>query len=91
MKQTVRGVAIRVTELDHDLRKKARETGLKEPLLTQLEFIVEALLKQLGVNDPEAKVELHLKLCEKYLREADELLAKGDCAQASEKAWGAAS
>ncbi len=35
-------------------------------------------------------MELHLKLCEKYLREAEELLRKGNHVQASEKAWGAA-
>ncbi|RSN69205.1 HEPN domain-containing protein [Candidatus Korarchaeum cryptofilum] len=41
--------------------------------------------------DPEADVELHLKLCEKYLREAEDFLARKDYVQASEKAWGAAS
>lgn len=39
----------------------------------------------------EVEYEIHLKLCEKYLREGEELLAKGDYVQASEKAWGAAS
>ena len=43
------------------------------------------------VYDPEARAELHLKLCEKYVREAEELLAKKDYAQASERAWDAAS
>ncbi|MCC6029356.1 MAG: PaREP1 family protein [Candidatus Korarchaeum sp.] len=40
--------------------------------------------------DPDELVEIHLKLSEKYMREAEDLLAKGDYAQASEKAWGAA-
>lgn len=40
--------------------------------------------------DPDDKVELHLKLCEKYLREAEQLTQKGGYVQASEKAWGAA-
>ncbi|MEM0276056.1 PaREP1 family protein [Pyrobaculum sp.] len=40
--------------------------------------------------DPDDKVELLLKLCEKYLREAEQLTQKGGYVQASEKAWGAA-
>jgi len=35
------------------------------------------------VYDPEARAELHLKLCEKYMREAEELLEKKDYVQAS--------
>ena len=55
------------------------------------ELIIEAVFKQLNIADPEAKAELHLKLCEKYMREAEGFLAKKDHVQASEKAWGAAS
>jgi hypothetical protein len=55
------------------------------------ELVGEVIFKQLGIDDPEARAELHLKLCEKYMREAEELLAKKDYVQASEKAWGAAS
>jgi hypothetical protein len=55
------------------------------------ELISEATLKHLNINDSESRVELHLKLCEKYIREAEEFLAKKDYVQASEKAWGAAS
>jgi len=55
------------------------------------EFISDAVFKQLGITDPGSKAELHLKLCEKYMREAEELLARKDYTQASEKAWGAAS
>ena len=54
------------------------------------ELIGDAVLEQLGVADPEARAELYLKLCEKYIREAEELLAKKEYARASEKAWGAA-
>ena len=46
-----------------------------------------------GLNekiDPSDKVEVYMKLSEKYLRDADDLLAKGDCIQASEKLWGSA-
>jgi len=40
--------------------------------------------------DSETGFEVHLKLSEKYLRDAEELLARGDYVQASGKAWGAA-
>jgi len=55
------------------------------------ELVGEAVFKQFNVTDPEAKAELHLKLCQKYIREAEDLLRKKDYVQASEKAWGAAS
>ncbi|HID90462.1 TPA: hypothetical protein EYP44_00695 [Candidatus Bathyarchaeota archaeon] len=54
------------------------------------EIIGDALLEQFNVSDPEARVELHLKLSEKYLKEAEAFLDKADYVQASEKAWGAA-
>jgi len=46
-----------------------------------------------GMNeriDPLDRAELYARLSEKYLREADDLLAKKDHVQASEKLWGAA-
>jgi hypothetical protein len=46
-----------------------------------------------GMNegiDPADRTELYLRLSEKYLRDAEELLAKGDYVQASEKFWGSA-
>jgi len=49
------------------------------------------LLRMLNTEDPQIKAELHLKLCEKYMHEAEEFLAKKDYTQASEKAWGASS
>ena len=50
-------------------------------------IIAEAATRAVG--DPGVEVELHLKLCEKFLLEGRELLAKGDYVQASEKYWGA--
>jgi HEPN domain-containing protein len=41
-------------------------------------------------HDPPERAEFHSGLAEKFLREAEELLARGDYVQASEKAWGAA-
>lgn len=64
-------------------RAKLSEKSLEE-------IILETLAEQVYPGDPETKEELHLKLSEKYLREAEELLSKGDLAQASEKGWGAA-
>jgi uncharacterized protein (UPF0332 family) len=46
-----------------------------------------------GLNekiDPLDKVEMYVKLSEKYLGEADDFLAKGNYVQASEKLWGSA-
>jgi uncharacterized protein (UPF0332 family) len=55
------------------------------------EFVGEVIFKQLEITDPETKAELHLKLCEKYMNEAENLLTRKEYTQASEKAWGAAS
>jgi len=55
------------------------------------ELVVETLARALNVPlDPQDMVEFHLKLCEKYLVEAEELLKRGDYVQASEKGWRAA-
>lgn len=69
-----------------DLERRAKSEGKSLE-----ELVSEAILKQLNIVDPEAKAELHLKLCEKYAREAEEFLARKDYIQASERAWGAAS
>ncbi len=50
--------------------------------------LVEVLLEKLAL-DPAAKAEGYLELHEKYLKDAEELYAKGDLAQAGEKYWGA--
>jgi len=55
------------------------------------ELAVEAVLNYCGISGPEVKAEVHVKLCEKYLREGEELLAKEEYVQASEKFWGSAS
>ena len=50
------------------------------------EVIVESVIDKL---DPEIRVDVYLKLHEKYVREAEEFYAKGDLVQSSEKYWGA--
>ena len=45
------------------------------------ELIAEVLLACAEISDPDAKAEIHLELCEKYLREALELLGRGDYIQ----------
>ncbi|RSN67731.1 HEPN domain-containing protein [Candidatus Korarchaeum cryptofilum] len=73
-------------KIERKLKEEAEKTGVSEE-----ELVLEALSKALNEPlDPEARLEVHLKLSEKYMREAEDLLAKGDYAQASEKAWGAA-
>ncbi len=74
---------------DKALKDLERRAELEGKSLEEL--ISEAVFKELNIKDPETKAELHLKLCEKYMREAEEFLAKKDYTQASEKAWGASS
>jgi hypothetical protein len=58
---------------------------------TGMECVVaDAVTSYLGLNDPDTQAKVYLQLSRKYLREADEFLAKGDHVQASDKAWGAA-
>jgi hypothetical protein len=74
-------------KIEKRLKEESERTGASEE-----ELIVETLSKTLEEPlDPETKVEIHLKLSEKYMNEAEEFLRKGDLVQASEKAWGAAS
>ena len=74
-------------KIEERLKEEAERTGASEE-----ELIVEALAKAFNENlDPEVRIEIHLKLSEKFLKEAEEFLRKGDLTQASEKAWGAAS
>ena len=73
--------------IEEKLREESERIGVSEE-----ELVLEALSKILNEPiDPETRVELHLKLSEKYLRDAEDFLAKGDYVQASEKALGAAS
>jgi len=68
------------------LRRESEKAGVSEE-----EMVVEALSRMFNEPlDPETRFEVHLKLSEKYLRDAEELLARGDYVQASEKGWGAA-
>jgi len=50
------------------------------------EIILEYIAKDI---DPSVRIEVYMKLHERYLRDAEELYAKGDLAQAGEKYWGA--
>jgi len=71
--------------LGDKLREKAEEIGyLPEEL--GLELVRNSLNEEL---DPEDLAEHYQALSEKYLKDAKELLSKGDRVQASEKLWGA--
>ncbi len=73
--------------IEDRLKEESERIGASEE-----ELIVEALSKILNEPlDPDTRVEMHLKLSEKYLKDAEAFLTKGDYVQASEKAWGAAS
>ena len=68
------------------LGKECEKTGMSIE-----ELALEALYKGLNEKiDPSDKAEAYMNLSEKYLRDADDLLAKGDYIQASEKLWGSA-
>ena len=79
------GVAVSpAKKVEEALRREAEKSGSSvEELVNESEALGAPL-------DPRDRAELHLELCEKYLREAEELLSKGDYAQASERGWGAA-
>jgi uncharacterized protein (UPF0332 family) len=76
------------------LSKKFEERlrrGAEELNISIDELIVNIILKTLNISlDPNDRVEFYLRLCEKFLSEAEEFLARGDYVQASEKGWGAA-
>jgi uncharacterized protein (UPF0332 family) len=73
--------------LTKKLFEKLREEALKKDISIK-ELVAEILSKALSHTlDSSEKVELHLKLAEKFLREAEESIAKGDYVQASEKGW----
>ncbi|MFQ6062844.1 MAG: PaREP1 family protein [Methanosarcinales archaeon] len=67
------------------LREKAEETGyLPEEL--GVEFVRKGLNEEL---DPEELVEHYQSLSDRYFKEGEDFLSKGDLLQASEKLWGA--
>lgn len=70
---------------DRALKDLERRAGSEGKSLKEL--VSEAVFGKLDIKDPQIKAELHLKLCEKYMREAEKLLAEKDHIQASEKAW----
>lgn len=73
------------SKIERRLREECERRGVSDE-----ELILEALSEFLNI-DPETKAEAHIALSEKYAREMDEFLEKGDYVQASEKAWEAAS
>ena len=73
-------------KIEKRLKEESEKTGISEE-----ELMLEALSKILNEPlDPETRVEIHLKLSEKYIKDAEDFLTKKDYIQASEKAWGAA-
>jgi uncharacterized protein (UPF0332 family) len=77
--------------LPKKIERKLREEAERR-VATEEEIIIEVLSKMLDVPvNFDERVEIHLKLSEKYMGEAEEFIKKGNYTQASEKAWGAAS
>jgi len=76
-------------EIPGKLKAKVEEIARRKDIPVE-ELVMVALNKAFSILNPEEMAEVHLELCEKFLREAEELLKKGDGIQASEKGWGAA-
>lgn len=77
---------ILLKKIEKRLKEESEKTGISEE-----ELLLEALSKILNEPlDPETRVEIHLKLSEKYIKDAEDFLTKKDYVQASEKAWDAA-
>jgi hypothetical protein len=74
------------SKIERKLKEEAERKGASEEELV-LKILSKALDEPL---DPNELVEVHLKLLEKYMNEAEDFLKKGDYVQASERAWGAA-
>jgi hypothetical protein len=72
-------------KMEKRIRGEARKLNLSEE-----ELILKAVYEYLKL-DPESRVDIHLSLSDKYLKDAEDLIKKEDYVQASEKAWGAAS
>ena len=70
--------------------KEVEKVSRREDALPE-EIVSRAVIEFLKLKDPETKAEIHESLSEKYMKDAEELMKKGDYVQASEKAWGAAS
>jgi len=79
-----------VLEIPESILEKLRQRALSEEKSLE-EIGLEALLVQAGLEDPEMQAEIHVSLSQKYLHEGEELLAREEWVQASEKGWGAAS
>jgi len=76
--------------LPRRLRERLEEEAERVGLSAE-EFVLKVVAERLNREvDPPEVAEVYVKLAEKYLREAEDLLAGGDFVQASEKLWGAA-
>ncbi|MGC9203054.1 MAG: PaREP1 family protein, partial [Thermoproteota archaeon] len=61
-------------KIEKRLKEESEKTGVSEE-----ELVLEALSKILKEPlDPETRVEIHLKLSEKYMKDAEDFLSKKD-------------
>jgi hypothetical protein len=77
-----------ILELPDRLLAKLREISESRGIPVE-ELILESLYKYLNILDRNTRVEMHLKLCDKYLREAEGLLSRREYTQTSGKLWAA--
>ena len=76
--------------LPEKVLKEVEKVSRSEDTLPE-EIVSRAVIEFLKLKDPETKAEIHENLSEKYMKDAEEFMKKGDYVQASEKTWGAAS
>jgi len=82
------GIEIHLSE---KVFKEVEKVSRSEDALPEEMIVGRAVIEFLKLKDPETKAEIHENLSEKYMKDAEEFMKKGDYVQASEKAWGAAS
>ena len=68
--------------------KKLKEAATRSGVSPE-ELAGEIILNELS-SDPRDRISLYVSLCNKYIKEAEDLIARKDYIQASEKIWGAA-
>ena len=78
------GIEIHLSE---KVFKEVEKVSRSEDALPEEMIVGRAVIEFLKLKDPETKAEIHENLSEKYLKDAEELMKKGDYVQASEKAW----
>ena len=74
-------------DLPEDVMRELEERAARECMSVE-ELVYKFILKCIGRSDPEADVELHLRLCEKYLRVKALAAKEGRVLKSRRELWG---